>query len=49
MTRFGMPKEAQIEVVRILVDAGVEKCLDEQQRIRDEQALLVNAVCGLPN
>jgi len=49
MWKYRVAKEDQIAVVRILVDAGVEKCLDEQQRIREESAVLVNAACGLPN
>lgn len=42
MSRCGMGQEDQVTVVRILVDAGVEKCLDEQQRIREELGALVN-------
>ena len=47
MARYGMTGEDQVSVVRMLVDAGVEKCLDEQQRIREEQTALVAAVCGV--
>ena len=41
MARYHVPDEQQIAVVKILVDAGVEKCLDEQQRIREQGAALV--------
>ena len=43
MARYNMHSHDQVEVIRILVDAGVEKCLDEQQRIRDEKDALVSA------
>jgi len=57
MWKYCVAKEDQIAIVRILVDwpycglpqEYVERCLDEQQRIREESAALVNAACGLPN
>ena len=41
MARYHVPDDEQIAVVKILVDAGLEKCLDEQQRIRDQRAAMV--------
>jgi hypothetical protein len=34
MTRYRMTKEDQIAVVKRLIDVGVERCLQEQERIR---------------
>lgn len=36
MARYNMQGTDQVAVIKILVDAGIEKCLDEQQRIRQE-------------
>ena len=36
MARYNMQGSDQVAVIKILVDAGIEKCLDEQQRIREE-------------
>ena len=44
MSRYRMPPDEQLEVVRILLDAGVEKCLDEQQRLRDEKEAILERV-----
>jgi hypothetical protein len=50
MARYGVRGEDQVAVVKILVDAGVEKCLDEQQRIRESMdAAVMKAYEGLPN
>ena len=43
MARYGMTGEDIVTIVKILVDAGVEKCLDEQQRLRQENDALVRA------
>ena len=37
MSRYRMKTDDQIEVVRILLSAGVEKCLSEQERIRADK------------
>ena len=48
MARYNMHGEDQIAVIKILVDAGIEKCLDEQQRIREEQdSMTLAAYAGL--
>ena len=50
MKQYGVPDHDQLTVVRMLIDAGVEKCLDEQQRLRDEADILtMKAYEGLPN
>lgn len=41
MLMRGIPPAEQQEIVRILVDAGVEKCLDEQEEIRKTNEFLV--------
>ena len=41
MARYHVPDHEQIAVVKILLDAGVEKCLDEQQSIREQGSALV--------
>lgn len=47
MSRFRMPREEQIEVVRILMAAGVEHCLQEQEKVRaDADHLLKKAYVG---
>ena len=49
MARYHVPDDEQIAVVKILIDAGVEKCLDEQQRIREQGNVLVQrAYAGTP-
>lgn len=38
---YRMSSEDQIKVVRILLDAGVEQCLQEQQRIREGNSAMI--------
>ncbi len=48
MWKYKVAKSDQIAIIKMLVDAGVEKCLDEQQRIRDEQdSQTLKAYAGL--
>lgn len=48
MSRYRMPKEDQIEVVRLLLAAGVEHCLQEQERYRKgADAMIERAHTGL--
>jgi hypothetical protein len=48
MRRYGVPGPVQTEVVKILMEAGVEHCLQEQQKIRERNAgLIERATNGL--
>lgn len=48
MARYNMQGSDQVAVIKILVDAGIEKCLDEQQRIREElDSITLKAYTGL--
>ena len=47
MWRYRISKDDQVAVIKILMDAGVERCLEEQQRIRDENAVIIDRVTGL--
>lgn len=50
MRRFQMPRDAQIEVVRIIMACGVEHCLNEQERVRAENTrLIAKAQMGMTN
>lgn len=42
MSRYRMPREDQIEVVRILMAAGVEHCLNEQTRLVSEKKSMID-------
>lgn len=42
MSRYRMAEADQIEVVRILLAAGVEHCLNEQQRLLGEKDAAIN-------
>lgn len=42
MSRYRMAEADQIEVVRILMAAGVEHCLNEQQRLLSERESVIN-------
>ena len=48
MWRYHMPKEVQVELVKMLVDAGVNYCLAEQDRIRLERQQVVDQIFGKP-
>jgi hypothetical protein len=48
MSRYGMTKEDQLEVLRLLVAVGVEHCLNEQERVRTrDDATVAKAFSGL--
>lgn len=50
MRRFQMPRDAQVEVVLIIMACGVEHCLNEQERVRAEHArLIAKAQMGMTN
>lgn len=46
MHRYRVSKDDQVAVIKILVDAGVNHCLDEQQRLRFEQESAVENAFG---
>ena len=48
MHRYRVPKDEQVAVIKLLVDAGVNHCLDEQQRIRFEKDEAVQNAFGRP-
>lgn len=48
MSRYQMSREDQIEVVRILLAAGVEHCLNEQELVRTSKDALIKKVCVGP-
>ena len=47
MSRYRMSKEHQLEVVKLLIGAGVEHCLQEQQRFAaDKEEIVRRAQTG---
>ena len=48
MWRCRVPKEDQVEIIKLLVDAGVNHCLREQERIRFERDAAVENAFGRP-
>lgn len=48
MSRYRMTREDQIEVVRILMAAGLEHCLNEQEKVLQEKNWLVDKACVGP-
>lgn len=48
MSRYGVPRDEQLEVVRLLLNAGVEHCLQEQDKLRQStEAIIAKAHMGL--
>lgn len=47
MWKYRVSKDDQISVIKLLLDAGVERCLEEQQRIREEKEMLIQSAVGL--
>jgi hypothetical protein len=47
MSKYRMTREDQIAVVKILMAAGVEHCLNEQQALRDGQNAMINRAQGI--
>lgn len=47
MSRYNVSREDQLTVVRLLIGAGVEHCLQAQERVRDERDALVNRAQGM--
>ena len=48
MSRYRMSREDQITVVKILMDAGVEHCLQKQEALRAEREKLIQTACAGP-
>ena len=48
MHRYRVAKDDQVAIIKLLVDAGVNHCLDEQQRIRFEREAAVENAFGRP-
>lgn len=41
MARYRMSKDDQIAVIKKLIDVGVERCLQEQERLRLEKESMI--------
>jgi hypothetical protein len=48
MTRYRMTKDDQIAVVKRLIDVGVERCLQEQERLRLEKESMIDYAANNP-
>lgn len=46
MSRYGVSMEDQMQVVKILMSAGVEHCLNEQENLRDSNSDIVKRIYG---
>jgi 2-keto-3-deoxy-L-rhamnonate aldolase RhmA len=41
MARYRMSREDQIACIKILLDVGVERCLAEQERLREQKNAMI--------
>lgn len=44
MARYRVSREDQISIVKTLLDAGVERCLQEQERLTQEKQAMIEYV-----
>jgi hypothetical protein len=46
MAKYHVSREDQADVVKILLDAGIQHCLDEQERLRSEKEQMIRQAQG---
>ena len=49
MARYRMSGDDQQEVLNVLMGAGVEYCLQEQERLRDQNEAMIASAQARPN